>query len=91
MPNRVNTKAEAQRNSAIGSVGAPPDPVSCAGEQAQVQVSAINTACPTGYGKSYWSYRSATTGGSTKLCLTRVYHANYCISAGSPATRSPSP
>jgi hypothetical protein len=61
------------------SVGAPPDPVSCAGEQAQVQVSAINTACPTGYAKSYWSYRSATTGDSTKLCLTRVYHANFCI------------
>ncbi|MEU9568804.1 hypothetical protein AB0D62_02735 [Streptomyces massasporeus] len=61
------------------SVGAPPDPVSCAGEQAQVQVTAINTACPTSYGKSYWSYRSTTTGDTTKLCLTRVYHANYCI------------
>ena len=61
------------------SVGAPPDPVSCAGEQAQVQVTSINTDCPTSYGKSYWSYRSATTGDSTKLCLTRVYHANYCI------------
>ncbi|MEW1868021.1 hypothetical protein AB0420_07515 [Streptomyces caelestis] len=61
------------------SVGAPPDPVSCAGEQAQVQVTAVNTDCPTGYGKSYWSHRSATSGDTTKLCLTRVYHADYCI------------
>ncbi|MFE2280152.1 hypothetical protein ACFXAE_23575 [Streptomyces sp. NPDC059454] len=61
------------------SAGAPPDPVSCAGEQAQVQVTAVNTDCPTGYGKSYWSYRSTTTGDTTKLCLSRVYHAGYCI------------
>ncbi|MFI1422866.1 hypothetical protein ACH4VX_33845 [Streptomyces sp. NPDC020731] len=61
------------------SVDVPPDPVSCAGEQTRVQVTATDTGCPTGYGKSYWSYRSATTGSTTKLCLTRIYHANYCV------------
>ncbi|GGV93509.1 hypothetical protein GCM10015535_56690 [Streptomyces gelaticus] len=61
------------------SVDVPPDPVSCAGEQALVRVTATDTACPTGYGKSYWSYQSATTGNTTKLCLTRIYHATYCM------------
>jgi hypothetical protein len=61
------------------SVDVPPDPVSCAGEQALVQVTATDTACPTSYGKSYWSYQSATTGNTTKLCLTRIYHATYCM------------
>lgn len=61
------------------SAAVPPDPVSCADEQAQVQVTATDTACPTGRGKSYWSYRSATTGDTTKLCLTRIYHAAYCL------------
>ncbi|MFF3733391.1 hypothetical protein ACFYXM_24510 [Streptomyces sp. NPDC002476] len=61
------------------SVDVPPDPVSCAGEQAQVQVTATDTACPTSHGKSYWSYQSATTGNTTKLCLTRIYHATYCM------------
>ncbi|KAF3468526.1 hypothetical protein [Streptomyces sp. Tu 3180] len=61
------------------SVDVPPDPVSCAGEQAQVQVTATDTDCPTGYGKSYWSYHSSTTGDTTKLCLSRIYHTNYCL------------
>jgi hypothetical protein len=61
------------------SVDVPPDPVSCAGAQAQVQVTATDTACPTSHGKSYWSYRSTTTGNTTKLCLTRIYHAAYCM------------
>ncbi|MFE9621906.1 hypothetical protein [Streptomyces sp. NPDC006527] len=61
------------------SVDVPPDPVSCADEQAQVQVTATDTACPTGFGKSYWSYWSSTTGDTTKLCLSRVYHVNYCL------------
>ncbi|MFD6338620.1 hypothetical protein [Streptomyces sp. NPDC060131] len=61
------------------SVDVPPAPVSCADEQALVRVTATDTACPTSYGKSYWSYRSATTGDTTKLCLTRIYHASYCM------------
>ncbi|MFJ3207513.1 LppU/SCO3897 family protein [Streptomyces flaveolus] len=61
------------------SVDAPPDPVSCADEQAQVRVTATDTACPTGYGKSYWSYQSAATGDTTKLCLARIFHATYCM------------
>ncbi|MEV7868505.1 hypothetical protein AB0P17_20950 [Streptomyces sp. NPDC088124] len=61
------------------SVDVPPSPVSCADDQALVRVSATDTVCPTSYGKSYWSYRSATTGNTTKLCLTRVYHVNYCM------------
>ncbi|WP_158710963.1 hypothetical protein [Streptomyces albus] len=61
------------------SADVPPDPVSCAGEQAQVQVTATDTACPTGDGRSYWSHRSATTGDTTKLCLSRIYHATYCM------------
>ncbi|MBQ1089239.1 hypothetical protein [Streptomyces sp. B93] len=61
------------------SADVPPDPVSCADGRAQVQVTATNRACPTGYGKSYWSYRSATTGDTTQLCLSRVYHATYCM------------
>ncbi|MFC9650229.1 hypothetical protein [Streptomyces sp. NPDC056937] len=61
------------------SVDVPPDPVSCAGEQALVRVTATDTTCPTSYGKSYWSYRSATSGNTTKLCLTRIYHATYCM------------
>ncbi|MFE9724147.1 hypothetical protein ACFYQ5_11285 [Streptomyces sp. NPDC005794] len=60
------------------SVDVPPGPVSCAGEQALVRVTATDTACPTSYGKSYWSYRSAT-GNTTKLCLTRIHHAAYCM------------
>lgn len=61
------------------SVDAPPDPVSCAAEQAQVKVTATDTACPTGQDKSYWSHRSATTGDTTKLCLTRIYHYGHCL------------
>lgn len=61
------------------SADVPPDPVPCAGTRALVKVTATDTACPSGYGKSYWSYWSDTTSTTTKLCLTRVYHANYCI------------
>ncbi|MGW2256927.1 LppU/SCO3897 family protein [Streptomyces sp. NPDC001780] len=61
------------------SVDVPPEPVSCADERALVRVTATDTACPTSYGKSYWSYQSATTGNTTKLCLTRIYHATYCM------------
>ncbi|MGP2437609.1 hypothetical protein [Streptomyces sp. JW3] len=61
------------------NVDVPPDPVSCAGEQAQVQVTATDTDCPISPGKTYWSYRSATTGDTTKLCLSRIYHATYCL------------
>ncbi len=61
------------------SVDAPPDPVSCAAEQAQVKVTATDTACPTGQDKSYWSHRSTTTGNTTKLCLTRIYHYGHCL------------
>ncbi|MFB7374194.1 hypothetical protein ACFC0D_30600 [Streptomyces sp. NPDC056222] len=61
------------------STDVPPDPVSCASEQALVKVTATDTACPTNYGKSYWSYQSATTGNTTRLCLSRIYHATYCM------------
>lgn len=61
------------------SVDVPPGPVSCAGEQALVRATATNAACPNGHGKSYWSYRSAATGNTTKICLTRIYHATYCM------------
>ncbi|MBU6529533.1 hypothetical protein ACFUIW_26140 [Streptomyces sp. NPDC057245] len=61
------------------SSDAPPDPVPCADVRAQVQVTATDTDCPTGYGKSYWSYWSDATSTTTKLCLTRIYHANYCL------------
>ncbi|MFF8658452.1 hypothetical protein ACF07H_30590 [Streptomyces huasconensis] len=42
-------------------------------------MTATDTACPTGQDKSYWSHRSATTGDTTKLCLTRIYHYGHCL------------
>jgi hypothetical protein len=73
------------------SVGAPPDPVSCAGEQAQVQVSAINTACPPAMGSRTGATGPpppATPRSSASPASTTPTTA---FSAGSPATRSPSP
>jgi hypothetical protein len=75
----VHDTGRAGTTSVDWSVDVPPDPVSCAGEQALVQVTATDTDCPISYGKSFWSYRSTGTGTTTKLCLTRVYHANYCL------------
>ncbi|MGW5640339.1 hypothetical protein [Streptomyces sp. NPDC003832] len=61
------------------SVDVPPDPVPCDSEQALVKVTATDTTCPTGLGKSYWSHHSATTGTSSTLCLSRKYHPTYCM------------
>lgn len=56
------------------NVDAPPDAVSCSSDQAHVQVTAVTSgSCPTGTGKSYWSY------GSTNLCLKRVFRVGFCL------------
>lgn len=73
------------------SVGAPPAPVSCAGEQAQVQVTAINTACPKAMASRTGATGPpppATPRSSASPASTTPTTA---CSAGSPATRSPSP
>ncbi|MHC0431292.1 serine/threonine-protein kinase [Streptomyces sp. O3] len=63
------------------STEVPPAPVSCGSVRALVQVSRTNaSSCPIETGKSSWSYTSVSTGGDTrKLCLTRIYHVNYCM------------
>ncbi|MFE7408854.1 LppU/SCO3897 family protein [Streptomyces laurentii] len=61
------------------NVNVPPAPVSCSDGRALVRVTATDTTCPTGDGKSYWSYQSVTTGTTRTLCLSRVYHAYYCL------------
>ncbi|AUH43244.1 hypothetical protein CXR04_26520 [Streptomyces sp. CMB-StM0423] len=61
------------------SAEVPPDPVSCASKQAVVQVTGTNTDCPTSYGKSFWSYRSGVSDNTTRLCLSRIFHADYCL------------
>ncbi|UGY92456.1 LppU/SCO3897 family protein [Streptomyces gobiensis] len=64
------------------STDVPPAPISCRSEKALVQVTKVTTyssSCSSGTGKSYWSYRSTTDGETTVLCLTRIYHKNYCL------------
>ncbi|MBH5338114.1 hypothetical protein IHE55_26370 [Streptomyces pactum] len=56
--------------------------VGCGGGNALVQVSAVRSSsagCPTGAGRSYWTYTSAS--GTTALCLTRQFHVGYCLLA----------
>ncbi|GAA1355772.1 LppU/SCO3897 family protein [Streptomyces beijiangensis] len=43
------------------------------------EVTSSSSSCPTGTDKSSWSYQSASSGESTTLCLTRIYHKNYCV------------
>ncbi|WP_329118061.1 hypothetical protein [Streptomyces sp. NBC_01465] len=61
----------------------PPAPVgNCDSGDALVFVTQVTTSgssCPTGSDKSYWDYQSASTGETTALCLTRIYHKNYCV------------
>ncbi|WP_327357502.1 serine/threonine-protein kinase [Streptomyces sp. NBC_01304] len=63
------------------STEVPPGAVSCGSDQALVKVTGTNAgSCAGGTGKGSWSYTSVSTGGDTrKLCLSRIYHANYCM------------
>ncbi|MBP3076680.1 hypothetical protein WP39_04235 [Streptomyces sp. 604F] len=40
-----------------------------------------SVGCPSGTGRARWSYRSAVTGGTTTLCLNRVWVRDYCVLA----------
>ncbi|WP_431041591.1 serine/threonine-protein kinase [Streptomyces sp. P1-3] len=58
----------------------PPDPVSCGSERAQVRVTGTTGGlCPSGVGKASWNYRAVSTGETRRLCLSRIYHASYCL------------
>ncbi|MFJ2959387.1 serine/threonine-protein kinase [Streptomyces sp. NPDC087270] len=63
------------------SASVPPSPVSCSGQWGGlVQVtSRTGGSCPSGTGKSSWSYYSASSGDTTRLCLTRVFLPHYCL------------
>lgn len=61
----------------------PPAPVaSCKSTDALVHVSKVATtasSCSRGPDKSSWSYRGLNDNTDTVLCLTRIYHKNYCL------------
>ncbi|MFE9888425.1 hypothetical protein [Streptomyces scopuliridis] len=63
------------------SADVPPAPVPCNSQGAGlVQVtSTTDTTCPSGAGKASWMYTSAVSGGTTKLCVTRIYQKYYCV------------
>ncbi|MFB7274564.1 hypothetical protein [Streptomyces sp. NPDC056244] len=63
------------------SADIPPAPVPCNIQAAGlVQVtSTTDTTCPSGAGKASWTYTSAVSGETTRLCVTRIYHKYYCV------------
>ncbi|MES9501562.1 hypothetical protein ABWI13_15905 [Streptomyces koyangensis] len=73
------------RNGAEWNVSAPPDAVSCRSARAGLfevtRTATRSVSCPSGTGQARWSYRSAVTGGTTTLCLNRVWVRDYCVLA----------
>lgn len=67
------------------NVSVPPSAVSCQSERAGLfhVTRTANSAvtCPSGVGRDTWRYRSSVTGGTTTLCLNRVWVKNYCVLA----------
>jgi serine/threonine protein kinase len=64
------------------STDVPPQPVSCGSTQwaGLLRVtSTTSSVCPSGEGQTWWSYTSASSGDSTKLCLSRIYIKHYCL------------
>ncbi len=60
-----------------------PKPVSCGSDRAGlVRVTSTSTTggdCPRDTGKASWTYRSAASGKTTRLCVTRIYRKHYCM------------
>lgn len=45
-----------------------------------VQVTSItDSTCPSDTGQASWTYTSAVSGETTKLCVTRIYQKFYCV------------
>lgn len=62
------------------SVDVPPEPVSCDSESALIRVTDITDGiCPSDAGEASWTYRSADSGETTKLCVTRIFHKYHCV------------
>ncbi|MDI3409069.1 hypothetical protein [Streptomyces cavernicola] len=59
----------------------PPDPVSCKSEDALVQVTGTTGGCDSGTNEATWTYSSPTSGETTQLCLSRIYHKGGCFLA----------
>ncbi|NGN67365.1 serine/threonine protein kinase [Streptomyces sp. A7024] len=79
---KVYDTGQAGRYNVRWSAAAPPPSVSCAGSDAYVQVTGVTAgSCPSGVDKSSWSYRSPSSGDTTRLCMTRIYRAGYCLLA----------
>ncbi|MFJ1746451.1 hypothetical protein ACIOJD_09475 [Streptomyces sp. NPDC088116] len=63
------------------SAAVPPAAVPCDRQgSGLVQVTSTTDAtCPNDAGKASWIYRSAVSGETATLCVTRIYFAYYCI------------
>lgn len=65
------------------STDVPPDPVSCSSSKALVKVTEVTddlSDCATGTGRGRW-YHLASDGGTTVLCMSRIYRTGYCLLA----------
>jgi hypothetical protein len=59
----------------------PPSAVSCDSDDALVQVTGTDGGCPSGTNQATWKYTSESSGQTSELCLTRIYHKGGCFLA----------